>query len=165
MCLPQWTCPPKESNGEQGPQGGPTANRDPTATIQPRGTKPYESATIITEEIGRCKGILATPLRLRRREERESTGGQAASGTRHAFASESMASSGDITVGGPPGAWPGGRPTRPARASRPTSRRCRSGPRRTSRAPSPGSPEAPAAAAPTAGSHANNATSASRIVR
>jgi len=38
------------------PQRGPTANRDPTATIQPRGTNPNELPRSITEEIGRCKG-------------------------------------------------------------------------------------------------------------
>jgi len=87
LCLPQWMCPPKGvqrrtgtpkgsngehgpqrgptanrdpkgvqrrtgtpkgSNGEQGPQRGPTANRDPTAPIQPRGTKKHFASSTTT---------------------------------------------------------------------------------------------------------------------
>jgi hypothetical protein len=39
------------------PQRGPTANRDPTAKIQPRGTKPYGSPGSIADEFGVCQYI------------------------------------------------------------------------------------------------------------
>ena len=52
LWLLQWMCPP---------QRGPTANRDPTATIQPRGTNPYGSPGSIADEYGVCQYILTRP--------------------------------------------------------------------------------------------------------
>ena len=40
------------------PQRGPTANKDPTAPIQPRGTNPYGADGSIPDEFGVCQYIL-----------------------------------------------------------------------------------------------------------